>query len=137
MKKLIDEFRHGWQGISQPSWLFSTGFAACCLVLATAARWGLAQIRPDVFFTPYFPAVFFATAFGGFRIGIATAIAGGGLGLAINFGNTTADFARLALLLIFWAVCGLTIWGVEHYRTIVAQQRQIARRLIEEEEYRK
>jgi two-component sensor histidine kinase len=137
MTKLIDEFRHGWQGISQPSPLFSMGFAVCCLVLATGARWGLAQIRPDVFFTPYFPAVFFATAFGGFRIGIATALAGGVLGVAVNFSNSIADSARLALLLIFWAVCGLTIWGVEHYRTIVAQQRQIAKRLIREEEYRK
>ena len=137
MTKLIDEFRHGWQGISQPSPLFSVGFAACCLVLATAARWGLALIRPDVFFTPYFPAVFFATAFGGFRIGIATALAGGVLGVAVNFNNAMADSARFALLLMFWAVCGLTIWGVEHYRTIVVQQRQIAKRLIEEEEYRK
>ena len=137
MTKLIDEFRHGWQGISQPSPIFSTGFAACCLVLATGARWGLAQIRPDVFFTPYFPAVFFATAFGGFRIGIATALAGGVLGVAVNFSNSIADSARLALLLIFWAVCGLTIWGVGHYRTIVVQQRQIAKRLIREEEYRK
>jgi two-component sensor histidine kinase len=137
MTKLIDEFRHGWQGISQPSVLFSTGFAACCLVLATVARWGLAQIRPDVFFTPYFPAVFFATAFGGFRIGVATAIAGGALGVAVNFSNAVADPARLALLLIFWVVCGLTVWGVEHYRTIVVQQRQIAKRLIEEEQYRK
>jgi two-component sensor histidine kinase len=137
MTKLIDEFRRGWQGISQPSALFSTGFAACCLVLATATRWGLAQIRPDVFFTPYFPAVFFATAFGGFRIGVATALAGGILGVAVNFSNTAADSARLALLLIFWAVCGLTIWGVEHYRTIVVQQRQIAKRLIEEEAYRR
>ena len=34
-------------------------------------------------------------------------------------------------------VCGLTIWGVEHYRTIVRQQREISRRLIREEEYRK
>ena len=137
MTKLIDEFRHGWQGISQPSLLFSTGFAACCLLLATTARWGLAQIRPDVFFTPYFPAVFFATAFGGFRIGVATALTGGVLGVAVNFSDAVADSARLALLLIFWAVCGLTIWGVEHYRTIVAQQRQIAKRLIAEEEYRK
>jgi two-component sensor histidine kinase len=137
MTKLIDEFRYGWQGISQPSALFSMGFAACCLLLATMARWGLAQIRPDVFFTPYFPAVFFATAFGGFRIGIATALAGGVLGVAVNFSDAVADSARLALLLIFWAVCGLTIWGVEHYRTIVAQQRQIAKRLIREEEYRK
>ena len=34
-------------------------------------------------------------------------------------------------------MCGLTIWGVEHYRTIVAQQREISKRLIREEEYRK
>ena len=137
MTKLIDEFRHGWQGISQPSVLFSTGFAGCCLVLATAARWGLAQIRPDVFFTPYIPAVFFATAFGGFRIGIATALASGVLGVGVNFSTAAVDPARFALLLIFWAVCGITVWGVEHYRTMVAQQRQIAKRLIEEEEYRK
>ena len=137
MTKLIDEFRHGWQGISQPSSPFSIGFAVGCLVLATMARWGLAQIRPDVFFTPYFPAVFFATAVGGFRIGAATAIASGALGVAVNFSDAMADPARFALLLIFWAVCALTIWGVEHYRTIVVQQRQIARRLIEEEDYRK
>ena len=85
MKKLIDEFRRGWQGISQPSLLFSTGFAAGCLALSTIARWGIAQIRPDVFFTPYFPAVFFATALGGFRIGIATALASGLLGVVLNF----------------------------------------------------
>lgn len=137
MTKLIDEFRRGWQGISQPSLLFSTGFAGSCLLLATAARWGLAQIRPDVFFTPYFPAVFFATGFGGFRFGIATALAGGVLGVSLHFSAAAVDSARFALLLIFWAVCGITIWGVEHYRTIVAQQRQIAKRLIQEEEYRK
>src|SRR5882672_452015 len=137
MKKLIDEFRHGWQGISQPSLLFSTVFVAGCLALSTIARWGIAQIRPDVFFTPYFPAVFFATAFGGSRIGIATAVAGGTLGVALNFGSATADSARIVLLLIFWVVCALTIWGVEHYRTIVAQQREDSKRLIREEEYRK
>src|SRR3954465_13874904 len=112
MTKLIDEFRRGWQGISQPSALFSTGFATCCLVLATLARWGLAQIRPDVFFTPYFPAVFFATAVGGSRIGVGTAVVGGLLGVVIDFSSAVTDSARLALLLIFWAVCGLTIWGV-------------------------
>ncbi len=137
MMKLIDEFRRGWQGISQPSALFGAGFAGCCLAVATVARWGLAQIRPDVFFTPYIPAVFFATAFGGFRIGIATALAGGALGVAVNFSAVAVDTARFALLLIFWAVCGITVWGVEHYRTMVAQQRQIAKRLIQEEEYRK
>jgi len=137
MAKWIDEFRRGWQGISQPSPLFATGFAIACLTLATLARWCLAQIRPDVFFTPYFPAVFFATAFGGFRIGILTAVVGGLLGVTLNFSDASTDFARFALLLIFEAVCGLTIWGVEHYRSVAAQQRQIARRLTEEETYRK
>src|SRR3981189_543743 len=137
MARLIDELRQGWQGTSRPSALFSIGFAASCIAVSTETRWCLSLIRPGVHFTPYFPAVFFATAFGGFRIGIATALAGGVLGAAVNFSNTIADSARLALLLIFWGVCGLTIWGVEHYRTIVAQQRQIAKRLIREEEYRK
>jgi two-component sensor histidine kinase len=137
MAKWIDEFRRGWQGISQPSPLFGMGFAACCIALATLVRWCLALIRPDVFFTPYFPAVFFATAFGGFRIGILTAVVGGLLGVTVNFSDASTDFARFALLLIFEAVCGLTIWGVEHYRTVAAQQRKIARRLTEEESYRK
>ncbi|MEH2505300.1 MULTISPECIES: sensor histidine kinase [unclassified Bradyrhizobium] len=137
MKKLIDELRHGWQGISQPSLLSSTVFAAGCLALSTIARWGIAQIRPDVFFTPYFPAVFLAAAVGGARVGIATAIAGGALGVFVNFSSATADSARFALLVMFWAVCGFAIWGVDHYRRIVAQQREDAKRLVQEEEYRK
>ncbi len=137
MANLIDEFRRGWLGISQPSLRFSAGFAIGCLVLATAARWFLAQIRPDVFFTPYYPAVLFATAFGGSRMGVATALAGGILGLAINFSGGSLDSARFALLLIFVAVSGLIIWGVEHYRSIAANQREITRRLIREEEYRR
>lgn len=117
--------------------MFSAGFAAFCLVLATAARACLALIRPDVFFTPYLPAVFFAAAVGGLRVGIATALAGAVLGLTLNFGPTTADFARFALAVIYLIVSGLTIWGIEHYRSIALGQRQIAKRLIQEEEYRK
>src|SRR5689334_19080327 len=137
MAKLIDEFRRGWQGISQPSLMFATAFAVLCLVLATTARFGLAQIRPDVFFTPYFPAVFFATAFGGYRMGIASALVSGALGVLVNFSGVHADPARFALLMIFWVVCGIAIWGVEHYRTIVVQQREVSKRLIEEEQYRR
>jgi two-component sensor histidine kinase len=134
---LIDEFRRGWQGTSRPSLAFSTGFAVSCLVLATAARWGLSLIRPDVFFTPYLPAVVFATVFGGLRVGVATAVAGGVLGLSISFDGAPPDSARLALLAIYLVVCGLTIWGIAHYRSIAAQQRGVSGRLIQEEEYRK
>jgi len=137
MVKLIDEFRRGWQGISRPSLLFSVGFAISCVALSTVARWCLALIRTDIFFTPYIPAVFFATAFGGFRIGVATAILGGVLGATVNFGDGTADFAKMALMVIYLIVCGLTIWGIEHYRSIASQQRDISRRLIREEDYRK
>jgi two-component sensor histidine kinase len=137
MKTLIDEFRHGWQGISQPSPAFCIGFCAFCLLLSTLARWGLAQIRPDVFFTPYFPAVFFATAVCGLRFGALTALASGVLGVTVNFSAATADPARVVLLVIFWAVAALMIWGVAHYRGMVAQQREISRRLIREEDYRK
>ena len=105
--------------------------------LSTLVRWWLSLIRPDVFFTPYIPAVFFAAAFGGLRLGIATALIGGTLGVTLNFGNASVDFARLALLVMFLVVCGLTIWGIEHYRSVAAQQRDIARRLTQEEEYRK
>jgi two-component sensor histidine kinase len=135
---LIDEFRQVWQGISRPSLAFSVGFSIACLALSTAARWILAMLRPDVYFTPYFPAVFFATAIGGYRTGVATAVLGGGLGVAVNFGDAPSSlFPRLVLFVIFGLVCGLTIWGVEHYRSVAANQREIARRLIREEEYRK
>src|ERR1700739_1999521 len=129
MMKLIDELRRGWLGMAQPPPLLNCGFAAGCLALSTAARWGLAQIRPDVFFTPYLPAVFFATAVCGLRFGILTALASGVLGVIVNFISATADPARLVLLLIFWIVAALTIWGVAHYRGMVSQQREVSRRL--------
>src|SRR3954451_4009317 len=137
MTRFVDEFRRGWRGAAQPSVLLSASFAIACLLLATLVRWGMAHLRPDVFFTPYFPAVFFATAFGGLRVGIATALAGGVLGVVVNFGDGPVDFARLALAVIYLIVCGLTIWGIEHYRSIASRQRQIADRLLKEEEYRK
>jgi two-component sensor histidine kinase len=137
MVKLIDEFKRGWKGISAPPLAMALAFATICLVLATIARWGLAQVRPDVFFTTYFPAVFFAAAFGGLRVGIITALVGGVLGVALNFGAEHADRSRFVLLVLYWAVSALTIWGVEHYRSLLIEQRRISKRLIEEEEYRK
>src|SRR2546430_2762475 len=137
MAKWTDEFRRGWGGISQPTLLSSVGFTLLCLALATLGRWGLAQIRPDVFFTPYFPAVVLVTVFSGIRAGALTGIAAGALGVSVNFGDATADSARFVLLVIFWAVCGVAIWGVEHYRSIAAQQQEISKRLIEEEKYRR
>src|SRR3954449_118156 len=137
MAKWADEFRQGWRGIAQPSLLMRAGFAVLCLALATAARWSLSLIRPELAFSLYFPAVLFATAFGGFRIGVATAIAGGVLGTVLAFGEPPPDSARMVLLLIYVVVSGLIIWGTQHYRSIASHHRQISKRLTEEETYRK
>ncbi len=137
MAKLIDEFRRGWQGTTEPSVPLAVGFAVACLAASTAVRFGLSLIRPDVFFVPYLPAIFLVAAFGGLWIGIATTIAAGLLGVFVNFGDARTDAARLVLLVIFWGVCGLTIWIVQHYRTIVARERNVTKRLVREEEYRK
>jgi two-component sensor histidine kinase len=95
------------------------------------------MMRPDVFFTPYIPAVIVAAAVGGLRVGIATALAGGALGVLVDFGPESFDASRFALLFIYLVACGLMIWGIEHYRTIASDQRDISNRLIQEEEYRK
>lgn len=135
--KLFDEFRRGWHGEAPPSPLFSIVFVLFCLALATAARWGMSLIRPDIFFTPYIPGVFFATAVAGWRFGAITAIASGVLGLAVTFGTGHADAARFALLVIYLTVAGFTIWCIQHYRSLVERERRTSKRLIEEEEYRK
>src|ERR1700753_2093324 len=118
MMNWLQEIRRGWRGAPPPPLWLGIGFAPLCLALATLERWGLSLIRPDVFFTPYIPAIFFATAVGGARIGILTAVLGGALGVGLNFGPGSADFARIALLIIFWGVDALIIWGIEHYRSI-------------------
>lgn len=135
--KLLQELRRGWQGLSQPSVAFGVGHAAFWLALATAWRWGLSLLRPDIFFTPYLPAVFLATAVAGARNGIGTAIAGGILGVVVNFSDARPDSARFVLLTMYWVVCAFMIWGVEQYRSLVARERRIGKRVIEEEEYRK
>ncbi|NPU65426.1 sensor histidine kinase [Bradyrhizobium sp. 83012] len=137
MTRLIDDIKRVWRGEQQPSLTWSCLFAAVCLIAATAVRYGMAHLRPDVFFTPYMPAVFFATAMGGSGVGLATAILGAGLGLMLDFGGGPADGARLALMAMYLTVAALVIWGVNHYRSLAAKQREIARRLTEEEQYRK
>jgi len=109
MATLIDEIRRGWRGTSRPSLTFSLGFAVSCLAVSTAARWCLSMIRPDVYFTPYFPAVFFATAFGGHRIGIATAAVGGILGVSLNFGDAPTASVPDFLRQVFMTPAGWTL----------------------------
>jgi two-component sensor histidine kinase len=131
------EFRRAWQGRSQPPVALTISFAIFCLGLGTLLRWGVSHLRPDSPFSLYFPAVLFATVFGGLRAGSATAIGGGVLGFGLAFASGPDGLARLILFAIYLLVSGLVIWGIVHYRTTVAGYRQLLARLSEEERYRK
>lgn len=135
--KWMDELVGGWRGTAEPSRPLVWAFAAACLAASTLIRWGIALLRPDTPFTPYFPAVLFATLLGGLRAGIATTIAGACLGYIFHFGEEPSPGAKFALLLIYAVVCALIIWALEHYRTVVAHHREVADKLVAEESYRK
>jgi two-component sensor histidine kinase len=64
-------------------------------------------------------------------------VAGGMLGLMLDFGGTSTGLAKLALLAIYLAICAITIWSVDRSRSIAIRQREISKRLIDEEKYRK
>ncbi len=138
MTKLIDEFGAAGREFPSPRRCSASALPACCLALATAARWGLALIRPDVFFTPYFPAVFFATAFGGFRIGIATALVGRHARRQPSISAMRGRFRPIGAAADLSGRSAASPYGASSTTaSIVAQQRRIAKRLIQEEEYRK
>lgn len=135
--KWMDELLGGWRGTTEPSRPLIWGFAAACLVASTLIRWGIALLRPDTPFTPYFPAVLFATLLGGLRAGVATTVAGACLGYVFHFGDEPSGGAKVALLLIYAAVCALIIWALVHYRAVVAHHREVAHKLVDEESYRR
>lgn len=133
--KLSRQFKAAWRGTAPPGVMVIL-FGALCLFLCTGIRWGVSYLRPDTPFTPYVPAIILLTMFGGVRAGIATAVIGSILGYAISFGSFTQG-ATLPLLLIYLIISGVVIWGIQHYRTIATQNREISTLLIEEEKYRK
>ena len=124
MVKLIDEFRRGWQGISRPSPLFSIGFAA---LLSCAGDRGALGAFPDA------AGCIFHAVFSGrlFRHRVRRPAGRDPDGARrrrtrriVNFSDAPPESARLGLLIIYLMVCGLTIWGIEHFRSIAAQQRR-------------
>ena len=45
MAKWIEEFRRGWQGVSEPPAVLGFGLAVACLMLATAFRFGISLLQ--------------------------------------------------------------------------------------------
>jgi two-component sensor histidine kinase len=136
MANWIEEFRHGWQGVSEPPAILGLGLAAVCLTLSTAFRFGISMLRPDVPYSPYLPAVFVAAAFGGERAGIAAAIGGAILGLMLDFGGAAQGLAAAVLIAVYSIVSALVILGVRRHRSLVTHYRELTARLDKEQHYR-
>jgi two-component sensor histidine kinase len=115
----------------------SLAFAIFCLTAATAVRWAVSTIRPDVPFSPYYPAILFVTVFSGFKMGLVTAICGGILALFVEFSGAPAGTTNAALLVIYAGVASFVMVGSRHYRTVTLHYRKLSQRLLEEEQYRK
>jgi two-component sensor histidine kinase len=133
----LTQFRQVWRGEREAAPLAAYGFVMVCLTLATAARWGIAQIRADVPFSLYYPAVLLSAVFGGVQAGLWTAIMGGVLGTAVDFADTPTGPARIALLAIYVVVSSLIMWAARHHRSIAHYYRDLSAKLQKEEEYRK
>jgi two-component sensor histidine kinase len=132
----LSKFEQVWRGDRQPAAIASFGFVVGCMAAATAARWGISQIRADVPFSLYYPAVLLTTVFGGVRVGILAALIGAVLGTAVDFEDAPVGRARLTLLAIYVVVSGLIIWAARHYRAIAQYYRDLSERLRKEEAYR-
>jgi two-component sensor histidine kinase len=135
--KWTDEFLAAWRSASAPSWPVKYGFAVVCILAATAFRWGMSLLRPDLPFTPQIPAVVLATVLGGVAPGLVACFAGAALGYLLDFGESPAEGPKLALLAIYVVVCVVIIWGIERHRALVVRNQAISDRLIAEEKYRK
>jgi two-component sensor histidine kinase len=133
----LTQFRQVWRGEREAAPVASYGFIIVCLTLATAARWGISQIRADVPFSLYYPAVLLTAVFGGVRVGISAAMIGAVLGFAVDFTDAPTGAARIALLAIYVVISSLIIWAAQHYRSIALYYRDLSAKLQKEEDYRK
>jgi two-component sensor histidine kinase len=115
----------------------AAGFIAACLIGCTALRWLVAQLRPDTPFSLYLPAVLLATVFAGLPGGVAATIAAAALGFLLHLADGPGPETRLVLFAVYLPVAALTVWGISHYRRLVAEGRTTAVRLTEEERYRR
>jgi two-component sensor histidine kinase len=133
----LTQFKQVWRGEREAAAGASYGFVVVCLVLATAARWGISSlIRADVPFSLYYPAILLTTVFGGVRVGVITAASGALLGYAVDFDDAPSGAGRVVLLAVYFAVASLTIWAALHYRSIALYYRDLSAKLQEEEDYR-
>jgi hypothetical protein len=108
----VNEFLNGWRGRSDPSFALKMAFSAFCLVEATLLRFAFYLIQGDVAFSPYYPAILFATFFGGVWSGIITAIFGGVLGFGLDFGEPVSSTVKTSLLSLYAIGSGLAVWGL-------------------------
>ena len=123
-----------WQRLS-PGSVEAYLLATLMVVVASLIRWGLGLLVDDVqAFTTFYPAVLFATLFGGAGVGISAAIAStiisGWKFLPPSGGLLHLTPAEEINLLTFAISTLLIVWAADHYR-------KLTKRLQDEEKFRK
>jgi two-component sensor histidine kinase len=108
--------------------------ATALVVLAFLVRWGIGFLGETLLpFTTFYPAVLFATYFGGPRVGIFTSVVSGVVGwwafLLPNGSFFPSETAYELELLTYAVACALIVWGADSYR-------RLTKRLREEERLR-
>lgn len=118
-----------------PGSLAAYALAILLVGIAAALRWALGFLTPDLqAFTTFYPAVLFATLWGGAGPGLAAALLGG---LICWWNYLTPYTALLPLtpadevnLLTFFVASAIIVWATDHYR-------KLTKRLRDEENFRK
>ena len=116
--------------------------ATVLVVIASLARWGLGFVgQPLLPFTPYYPAILFATYIGALGVGCYAAILAGLIGWWAFLPPYLAFFVlkpeAWLEILTYIAACGFIIWGANSYRKLVRKHRDVAIQLQDEEKLRK
>ena len=138
MGKLIDEFRRGWQGTSRPSPLFSIVFAAVCIAFVDDGTVVSFFDPAGYILYPVFSGRVVCHRVRRFPDRDRDRACGRVVRHDPEFWRRPDRFRKAGAVVDLSDRYAASRFGaIEHYRSVASNQREIARRLIQEEEYRK
>ncbi len=130
-----DGYLVNWHRLAAPGSSKAYLIALALVILATLLRWGLGLVSEDILpFSTFYPAVLFASFFGGLGPGIFAAFVGGIIGWWVfmppHFVFTFVSIGQEVDISIYLAAALLIVWGADRYR-------RLTQKLEDEEKFRK
>src|SRR5277367_2635994 len=116
-----DGYLVNWHRLAAPGSSKAYLIALALVILATLLRWGLGLVSEDILpFSTFYPAVLFASFFGGLGPGIFAALVGGIIGWWVfmppHFVFTFVSIGQEVDISIYLAAALLIVWGADRYR---------------------